>query len=74
MFNSLTTVKQTTKFSSANFQKMLSPSYIIQRIQTLEGKSVDLDGVAHYEPPHQELSCLQIQLFSSLVVKELMSG
>ena len=27
--NSLTTKKQTTKFSSANFQKMLGPSYII---------------------------------------------
>ena len=37
-FNSLTTEKQTTKFSSANFQKMLSPSYIIQRIETLKGK------------------------------------
>ena len=37
-FNSLTTEKQTTKFSSANFQKMLSPSYIILRIQRLEGK------------------------------------
>ena len=31
--------------------------------------SVDLDEVAHYEPPHQDLHCLQIQLFSSLVVK-----
>ena len=37
-FNSLTTEKQTTTFSSANFQKMLSPSYIILRIQRLEGK------------------------------------
>ena len=36
--NSLTTEKQTTKFSSANFQKMLRPSYIILRIQRLEGK------------------------------------
>ena len=33
--------------------------------------SVDVDEVAHYEPPHQDLGCLQIQLFSSLVVKEL---
>ena len=38
MLNSVTTEKQTTKFSSANFQKMLSPSYIIWRIQKLEGK------------------------------------
>ena len=33
--------------------------------------SVDLDEVAHYEPPHQDLRCLKIQLFSPLVVKEL---
>ena len=32
---------------------------------------MDLDEVAHYEPPHQDLRCLQIQPFSSLVVKEL---
>ena len=34
--------------------------------------SVYLDEVAHFEPPHQDPHCLQIQLFSSLVVKELM--
>ena len=33
--------------------------------------SVDLDEVAHHEPPHQDLRCLQIQLFSSLVLREL---
>ena len=33
--------------------------------------SVDLEEVAHYEPPHQDLRCLQIQLFTSLVLKEL---
>ena len=27
--------------------------------------------MAHNEPPHQDLRCLQIQLFSSLAVKEL---
>ena len=32
---------------------------------------VDLDEVAHHEPPHQDLCCLQIWLFSSLVPKEL---
>ena len=36
--NSLTTKKQMTKFLSANFQKMLSPSCIILRIQRLEEK------------------------------------
>ena len=33
--------------------------------------SVDLDEVAYFEPPHQDLRCLQIQLFLSLVLKEL---
>ena len=33
--------------------------------------SIDLDEVAHYEPPHQDLCCLQIQLFSSLVLKRV---
>ena len=32
---------------------------------------MDLDEVAHHEPPHQDLCCLQILLFASLVVKEL---
>ena len=32
---------------------------------------MDLDKVAQYEPPYQALSCLQIQLFLSLVLKEL---
>ena len=36
--NSLITKKQTKKFSSADFQKLLSPSYIILRIQRLEGR------------------------------------
>ena len=70
MINSLTTEKQTTKFSSANFQKMLRP-YILLRIQRLRGNSVDLGEVAHYEPPHQDLRCLPIRLFSPLVGKEL---
>ena len=62
-----------TQFLSATFQKTLSPSYIILRIQRLEGNlnSVDLDVVAHNEPPHQDLHHLQIQLFSSLVLQEL---
>ena len=54
-----------------NFPRNVSSSYIILRIQRLEGKQLDLDEVAHYEPPHQDLRCLQIQLFSSLVLKEL---
>ena len=50
---------------------MLNPSYIILRIQRLEGKQCKSYELAHYDPPHQDLRSLQIQLFSSLVVKEL---
>ena len=52
-------------------KKMLSPSYNILRLHRIEGNSVNLDEVAHNEPPHQDLRCLQIQLFSSPVLKEL---
>ena len=71
LHNSLTTKKQTIKCSSANFQKKITQSYIILRTQRLEGKQCRLDEVAHNEPPHQDLRCLQIQLFSSVVLKEL---
>ena len=40
-------------------------------IITGETNSEDLDEVAHYEPPHQNLCCLQTQLFSPLVLKEV---
>ena len=33
--------------------------------------SVDLDEMAHTEPPHQDLRCLQIQLCLSWVLNEL---
>ena len=46
---------------------MLSPSYSILKFKDQRG----LAEVAHYEPPHQDLRCLQIQLFSFLVLKEL---
>ena len=51
---------------------MSSPSYIIIGDSKTRGRnSVDLDEVAHYEPPHQDLHCLQIQLILSLVLKEV---
>ena len=34
---------------------------------------MDLDEMAHDEPPHQDLHLLQIQLFLSLVLKEIIS-
>ena len=40
------------------------------RFKVQRAKSADLDEVAHYEPHHQDLHCLRIQLFSSLVLKE----
>ena len=76
--NSLSAKKQTTKFTSAIFQKMLSQSYIILRIKRLEcvcggvgggggggANSVDRNEVAHYEPPHHDLHtvCKFIYLF-----------
>ena len=63
--NSLTTKNQTTKFLSANVKSKL---YHIETWKT-RGQSVDLDRVVHHEPPHQDLRCLQIQLFLSLVLR-----
>ena len=61
-----------TKFSSANLKKNVkSKLYHTENSKTRgQTKSVDLDEVAQFEPPHQDLRCLQMQLFSSLVVKE----
>ena len=70
-FKSLSTKKQTTKFSPANFQqkKMLSPSYIILRIRRLDGKQYrsrwggPLWGKQYrsrWGGPHQDLRYLQI--------------
>ena len=41
------------------------------RTVQLERNSVVPDEVAQYEPPHQDLHCLQIQLASFLVLKLL---
>ena len=42
-----------------------------REFQVQRANSVDLDEVAQYETPHQDLRCLQIKLISSLVLKEL---
>ena len=57
----VTTKKQMTEFSSTDFEKNLSPSYIILRIDKHRLNSVNLDDVAHIELPQQDLRCLQIQ-------------
>ena len=44
VLNSFTTKQQTTKFSSANFQKMYSPRYIILRTERLEISELQIRG------------------------------
>ena len=36
--------------------------------------SVDLDEVAHHEPSHHDLCCLQIRVFSSLILKKKLNA
>ena len=57
------------KIFVCKFQKMLSSRYIVNSKTT--GQTVDLDEVAHYGPRHQDLRCLHIQPFLSMVSKEL---
>ena len=51
---------------------MFCQSYIILRIQREVGQSVDPDEMVHNEQPHQDLHCLQMQLFVSQMFKVLM--
>ena len=72
----------TYRFTSFNYQKAEDKVFICKLSKNVKSKlypienskmranSVDLDEVAHYEPPHQDLRCLQIQLFLSLVFLE----
>ena len=68
-FNSLNTKKQTTHFSAAKKKKKTSTPIHIQNFRDWRTNNVELDEVAHYEPPHKDLHCLQIYLFSSLALK-----
>ena len=43
-----------------------SKLYHIENSKGWRANSVDLDEVAQFEPPHQHLRCLQVQLFSSV--------
>ena len=53
--------------TSANFRKkVLSPCFIILKIEILEGNRLDLD-----EPPHPDLHCYKFYLLSSVALKEL---
>ena len=67
---SLTSKEQMTKFSSSVFKNVKAKLYHTENSKIRGQNSVDLDEVAHNEPPHQDLHCLPIQLFFSLVLKE----
>ena len=63
-FYYLTTKKSDDKnFSSSNFQQKKYLEFKDYRLI-----NEDLDEVAHHEPPHQNLCCLKVQLFSSPVL------
>ena len=55
-------------------KRVKSKLYHIENSKDWRANCVDLVEVAHNEPPHLDLHCLQILLFSSLVLKELISG
>ena len=69
--NSVDAKEQMTKVTSAKFQKKSFSSKLC-RFETsktsMHANCLDVDEVAHYEPPHQDLRCLQIQLFPSLAL------
>ena len=73
--NSLYTKKADDKIFvnkiSKKKKKKIIPAISYLELKNYRANSVDLDEMAHFEPPHQELRCLRIQLFLSLVLKEL---
>ena len=69
LFNYQKTVDNS--FISKVSKKVTSKLYHTKTPKTKRAISVELDDVAHYEPHHQDLRCLQIHLFSSMVLKEL---
>ena len=64
--------KQTPKFRALQISKLLSELYYRElKTQRMEGHYVDPDEMTHYEPPHLDLACMQIQLFSVLFLQGL---
>ena len=48
---------------------MVYPSYVsFWELKDYRANTTDLDEAVHHEPPHQDLCCLQIQPFSSLML------
>ena len=61
--------KQTTKFMSAEFYKCFIPGILYHwEIIDWRVNCVNLDEMAHYEPSHLDLHCLQILPFLILAV------
>ena len=60
--------KSQTKFMSAKSQNLFLSELYLQ-FKDWRAKNVDQDEVAHHEPPHPDLHCLQILRFSFLVLK-----
>ena len=66
---SLMVVLLTLNYQNAedkNFNCKFSKKFKSKLYHMERANSVDLDEVAHYEPPHQDLCCLQIQLIFRL--------
>ena len=72
--NTLTSKKQTTKFTSANFQNKLSPSYNILRIRRLEGKQCRSWWGGSLWATSSRSTLFANSAIFSLVVKELSTG
>ena len=64
VLNPESAIMQTTKFTSAKVKK----EYPYREFKDESSNNVDPDEVAHYEPPHLDLHCLPIQLFSFLAI------
>ena len=62
----LVTPKKNKKLE--NFEKMFHSGYVMLRIKDKNESSVDPDKMAHNEPPHLDLHCLQSQPFSVLTL------
>ena len=64
---------------SAKFQNIIRPSFVILRIQGLEGNSVDPEEATHNELPCLGLPCLQklfpfLTLISCYINNELVNS
>ena len=67
-----TNQKADDKIFVCKFSKNIkSKLYHIENSKTRGQNSVDLNEVAHNEPPHQDLCSLQIYLFSSVALKRV---